>query len=93
MKKILSANKNKPTPCIKHDKIFWLSQWKEMKWQAEQIVKIGASPNEEVQKMINDYHSGVIASKEQLTDFILEYIMSRTTPRERDSPHMKFFEE
>lgn len=83
----------KPIPCIKHDKIFWLSQAREMKWQAEQIVKQGASPNPIIQGMIDDFHSGTIKTKQELTDLIFEYIEERTTPRETDSPQMKLFEE
>lgn len=95
MKKIKNGipESAKPKPCVKHDKVFWISQWREMRWQAQQIVKVGASPNDVIQDFIDDFNDGVIKTKEILTDLILEYIMERTTPRERDDAQLNLFNE
>lgn len=91
MKKKKPIEFKKPTPCIKHEKIFWLSQYREMKWQAEQIVKQGASPNYIIQTLIDDYHLGIIKSKEELKDLIFEFIKEHTFPRTNDNAQLNLF--
>jgi hypothetical protein len=73
-----------------HKKIFWLGQYREMKWQVEQIVKQGASPNWRIQTEIEEYKAGLL-SKDELKEKILGIVMDLTTPREKDEAQLTLF--
>ncbi len=81
--------------CLKchqvHKKIFWLSQIKEMQWQAHEIIKQMKSPHFAIQDAINVYNYYGKMTKTELEEQIFEIIKEYTTPRETDEKQLNLF--